>query len=365
MRGCWACGLLLLAALALVTCGEDYYSVLGVERNADEGEIKRAYRKQSMKYHPDKNKDPSASDKFTQIATAYEVLSDKDKRRVYDRHGEEGVKQHDQRQGRKEHNPFDMFSQFFGQQREPEEQKLPDVQIDLEVTLKDLYLGRTFDVLHRKQRLCRECNGSGARSPGDIERCNHCGGSGKKVVRQQIAPGFFQQIQTECTACGGKGKQVTHPCPRCKGSKVMIGKDTVTIDVERGMPDGFTIKFEKLGDEHPDFVSGDVRFRLETLPHTRFTRKNKNLHTTLKLSLAEALLGFQKSIEHLDGRKVPVHRDGVTQHGDVQVLRGEGMPQHNFPDNKGDMLVDYEIDMPRELSEEQREGLRRILVQGG
>lgn len=138
-----------------------------------------------------------------------------------------------------------------------------------------------MDVMVRKQILCRQCGGSGAHTPQDVKRCDHCGGSGTRVVRQQIAPGFVQQMQTPCDNCKGKGKIVTRKCRACKGERVQSGRDTVTLDVERGVSDGHTIKIERGGDESPDYTSGNLNFKITTHPHPVFRRNQRNLHTTV------------------------------------------------------------------------------------
>ncbi|EKX52149.1 hypothetical protein GUITHDRAFT_157105 [Guillardia theta CCMP2712] len=344
-------GLLLLCCMSMQAAAEkDLYKILNVPRNADEKAIKAAYRKLSLKYHPDKNKDPDAKERFSEVAAAYEVLSDSEKRRIYDQQGEEGLKRHEQGGGQA-HNPFDIFAQMFGHRSAgSEEQRGPDINMEMEVSLKDLYLGKQTDILLKKQIICRQCGGSGARSPEDVKRCSACGGSGVRVVRQQIAPGFVQQMQTTCEECGGKGKKVAHKCPKCKGRKVQSGSETITVDIERGAPDGHEIVYEQQADENPDMKSGDIKFKLRQLPHPLFRRDGKNLKMKMRLSLREALLGFERKVSHLDGHVVTVSDSGTTQHGRVRTVRGEGMPEHNFPSSKGDLLVEFEVEMPTKVS---------------
>ncbi|KAJ1471753.1 hypothetical protein T484DRAFT_1581362, partial [Baffinella frigidus] len=316
------------------------------------------YRKLSLKYHPDKNKDPKAVDKFSDIARAYEVLSDKGKRRVYDQQGEDGLNRHEQREGQGS-SQQDMFSQMFGGRGRQGggQPKGPDVEIDLEVSLADIFTGKQVEMLVRKQVVCRQCAGSGARNPGDLKQCKTCGGSGVKVVRQQIAPGFVQQMQVPCTACSGKGTTISHPCPSCKGSKVSLGTENVVVDVERGAPDGHSIKFEQQSDQHPDKEAGNLNFKLRSVPHKVFSRDSNNLKMTMVLSLGEALLGFSREVEHLDGHKVSLPPPFFP----ASAIDGEGMPEHNFASNRGDLLVHFEVEMPKTLTPEQKKVLGQVL----
>ena len=183
-----------------------------------------------------------------------------------------------------------------------------------------------------------------------------------RVVRQQIAPGFVQQMQQTCPECGGKGKIVSRKCDKCRGSKVQKGSETVEVEVERGSPDGHEIVFANQADESPDRTPGDLKFKLRQLPHPVFRRENNDLRMTVRLSLKEALLGFERSVEHVDGHVVPVVGEGTTQHGEVRRVPGEGMPEHNFASSKGDLVLDFEIEMPRKLSQQQREGFRQIFA---
>jgi len=201
-----------------VQAGKNYYQILGVSRDATSKEIGKAYRELSLKYHPDKNKgDPTAQEKFVEISQAYEVLSDDEKRRIYDQYGEEGLQQGG---GNSFRNPFDIFANFGfggggggGGHSHREQRKGPSVEIPLEVTLADLYNGRTISVAHKKQILCPKCRGSGAKNADDVQTCPVCGGSGTRVFTQQLGPGFITQTQKTCDKCGGKGKIVKSTCP--------------------------------------------------------------------------------------------------------------------------------------------------------
>lgn len=338
----------------------DYYATLGVKRDADEREIRRSYRELAKKYHPDKNPgDAVAEQKFKEVAEAYEVLSDSDKRRIYDQHGVEGLKNQNQQQ----HNPFDVFQNFFGGggHQHQQQRKGPDVNIDLEVTLEDLFLGRRIPIEISRQTICNKCRGSGAKNANDVTVCKECGGKGIKITTQQVAPGFVQQMQSTCPKCNGKGKTVTSTCPICKGHKVVRGDDLMSIEIERGMPDGHRITFPKEGDQHPDITPGDLNFHIRTVPHKLFRREGNNLYTRLSITLLEALTGFDKTITQLDGSKIPISRKTVTHSGYVMEIEGEGMPKHDFSSEKGKLFVEFYVVFPATLTEAQKQGFKELL----
>jgi len=289
------------------------------------------------------------------------VLIDSEKRSTYDRFGEEGLK----RQGQQQTNPFDLFSQFggfnFGRRSEPGEERGPDVTIDLRVTLEDLYKGKEFEVAVRNQVLCPKCRGSGAEKEDDVSTCPSCGGSGVKITTQRLGPGFVQQMQSTCDKCGGKGKIVKSTCSKCKGSKVILGEKVLDVFVEQGMTDGQTISFDNAGDEHPDHAAGHISFKIVTLPHSQFERSGHDLHYTQHISLLEALVGFSKTIKHLDDHDVAIRATLVTKPGEIMRLRNEGMPHHTYPSQKGDLYVKFVVDFPKTLTSKQIEGFNQLL----
>lgn len=358
--------LFLLATLLSCALG-DYYDVLGVSRDATESQIAKAYRKLAKIYHPDKDPSEDAKKKFVEVANAYEILGNEEKRRIYDQYGEEGLKHNGQQNF---HNPFDIFSSFGGgggfnfrsnNGGGQMQNKGPDLEIELEVTLKDLYLGKVFDVAHRKQTLCHKCRGTGAKKASDVTTCSGCKGTGMKVKVQQLGPGFVQQTQTQCDECGGKGKKVTSTCPHCGGKKVEVGEEVIMVALERGMQDGEKISFSQQADESPDTTPGDLIFRVVTVPHKRFTRKGDDLHFSLTISLLEALVGFSKKIKHLDGHTVDVIRAEVTKPGQIITITGEGMPMHNYPSQTGNLHIEITVKFPISITEEQKEGFKKLL----
>ncbi|KAJ2782991.1 DnaJ- protein scj1 [Coemansia javaensis] len=366
------CVLALCACIAVCAAGKDYYGILGVSRDASQHEIKRQYKMLSRKHHPDKNPgDKEAHERFIELAEAYEVLSDDEKREIYNRYGEEGLKNQGGPGGAGGggfHDPFDIFAQFFGGRvrfdRRPGERakpRGPDVHIHLPVTLAELYAGTEIDVDISKQAVCHHCDGSGAASPDDVESCSACGGTGVRVVKQILGPGIVQQMQSRCDECGGKGTTVAKPCPHCQGARVLREPDMLTVRVEPGMADGDEIPFDGEGDQHPDHDPGAVVFRLRQQPHGTYERHGDDLHAEVTVSLLEALVGFSRAITHVDGKtEIPLQRQAVTPPGHVQRLPGRGMPRHKQPGQHGDLLVTYWVQFPAAVDAAAAEQLSRI-----
>lgn len=244
----WLAVVILGCCILIVECGRDYYEVLDVPRDAPKSQIKKHYKKLSRVYHPDKNpNNKEAEAKFMELSDAYAVLIDDEKRSIYDRYGEEGIKQHNNGGaggGSPFQNPFDIFSHFFGGgggHHGHQEKKGPDLKIDLEVTLEDLYNGATIELDISKQVICDHCHGNGARKSEDIVTCSVCQGQGVRIQRVQIAPGMVQQFQQTCDHCNGVGKIIKHKCPACQGNKVRRGNEQYSVYIEKGMIDGQTM----------------------------------------------------------------------------------------------------------------------------
>ncbi|KAK4703615.1 hypothetical protein P7C70_g2601, partial [Phenoliferia sp. Uapishka_3] len=407
--------LLLLVAFASlllsVAAGADFYKELGVKRGASEKEIKKAsstrYKflalaKITISKDPDKNPDEAAAAKFLAVGHAYEVLSDAEKRKTYDRYGEEGLKQQG---GGGFHDPFDVFRNAFGgggfgggQQQQRRGQNMV---AEFEVELEAIYKGDTMTFQIARKAICEECDGSGARNEKDIVQCTTCDGRGVRLVRHQLGPGIYQQVQVSaqgyppqstpaddllfnlptqmhCDKCGGAGKVVKHVCPICKGHRVVDSTSDLTLHIDRGMPEGAEVAFEGEADESPDFAPGDVIVRVKSKRKAGgFVRKESNLYWKEPLSVAEALLGFKKTVRGLDGHDIVLSRSGVTQPGFVQVIPGEGLPIYHGSDRKlclflsvtahklmlllpktdGDLFVEYLVVMPATLSPTVRTAL--------
>ncbi|KAF4730405.1 DnaJ- protein scj1 [Perkinsus olseni] len=310
---------------------QDYYRILEVSPEATGAEIKRAYRRLSLKNHPDKGGD---EDLFQQISQAYEVLSDPNKRRVYDLDGVDGLEELAKRDAQGQagfHDPFsDMFGGFFSGGGSMGRPKIP--------------------------------SGTGARTKKDFQDCPDCQGQGVIVRMVQLGPGMYQQLHEPCGRCGGKGKIAARKCPKCGGARVVPGVDTYEVVVERGVPEGHRISIPYAGDESPERAAGAVTYVIHTMPHPTMRRDGQDLHMEYVISLRESLLGFTKTVEHLDGHEIVLDRTGkVTKSGLVVRYPGEGMPLKDVPSEAGDLVVKFRVEFPEKLTEEQIKGLEGVL----
>ncbi|ORC85727.1 heat shock protein DnaJ [Trypanosoma theileri] len=341
---------------------EDFYEVLGLSKereDASERDIKSAWRRLSKKHHPDLAGE-SQRELYQRIQRAYEVLGDRKKRKVYDILGVDGLKrfEHPEDQQQQMH-PF--FAFFGGGASSQSADRGKNEDMLLLVPLADVYTGAAHTVRLPRTKICRACHGSGAHSRSDLQTCEHCGGSGHVVRRVQLAPGFVQQLSQACGHCGGRGRVVRRRCEPCGGRGVVRGTAALSVDVERGAAEGLALVFELEGDQQPGQVPGDVILTLATAPHPLFTRQEDHLTTTVTLTLKEALLGFERRLTHLDGHVVELTATGVTQHGDRQIIEGEGMPKHHVPSEKGNLYVIYHVELPSLLTTAQREAVERLL----
>ncbi|KAF0699840.1 Aste57867_9616 [Aphanomyces stellatus] len=354
-----------LCIVDVVTAGRDLYEVLGISRGATGPEIKKAFRQLSLKLHPDKNPgDEDAAKKFTEVAGAYEVLSNEEKRKKYDMYGEDGLKEGGGGGGGG-HDPFDIFSQFFGgggRQRQQEPSRGNDVTIPLRVSLADLYNGKSVSFSVRRKVVCHHCHGKGAAHDEDVQTCHECGGHGVKLETRRVGPGFIQQFQTTCNRCGGKGKIITSTCPVCGGGKTVFADVELDLDVEKGMADGAELEFEHYADEHADRAAGHLRFRVSTVPHEYFTRDGDDLWMDMTISLRQALVGFTKKFLHLDGREVDVTRTAITEPSQVVTLKNQGMPRHQMASERGALHIKFHVLFPDSLTREQKQGFRDLFA---
>ena len=331
-----------------------YYDILGVKPNCTNDELKKAYRKLALKYHPDKN--PNEGDKFKQISQAYEVLSTPEKRRLYDHGGEQALKEGGV--GNSFSSPMDLFDMFFGQfggshrRGRHGPQKGKDVVHQLSVSLEDLYNGCVRKLALEKNVICDKCEGRGGKK-GSVEQCPGCQGSGIQVQIHQLGPGMIQQVQSMCSECRGQGERINPKdrCRTCNGKKVVRERKILEVNVDKGMVDGQKITFSGEGDQEPGLEPGDIIIVLDEKEHSLFKRSASDLILRLEIELVEALCGFQKVIKTLDDRSLVITAipGEVFKHGDVKCILNEGMPQYKNPFEKGRMIIQFLVNFPDKL----------------
>jgi len=330
------------------------YNTLGVSSSATANELKKAYRKLAIKFHPDKNPgNAEASEKFKEISHAYEVLSDEKKRQIYDEGGEQALKEGGGG-GHGGNNPFDIFDMFFGGggmggrgHRGPSKGK--DVVHQLPVSLDDMYNGTTRRLSLNKNVICDKCDGRGGK-PGATQTCPMCRGQGVQVKIHQIGPGMVQQVQQMCRDCDGKGQRINPKdrCKHCNGKKTQKTQKILEVHVDKGMQQGQKVVFSGEGDQEPGLEPGDVIIVLKQKEHDVFTRQNNNLLMKMDISINEALTGFQRIVKTLDKRELLITSPPgeVIDHGMIKSVIDEGMPQHRNPFNKGLLIVQFAVTFP-------------------
>ena len=350
----------------------DYYEVLGVKKNASQNEIKKAYRKLAIKYHPDKNpNDKEAEDKFKEAAEAYEVLSDEQKRGRYDRYGHAGVSNQGGFGGRGGMTMDDIFRNFgdiFGDSfdsffggRGPGQargQKGSNLRIKVALSLEEIAKGVHKKIKVKKQITCNTCRGSGAKDAGSTSTCTTCRGAG--YVRQ-VRSTFIGQMQTTtaCPTCNGTGQQITSFCGTCKGEGRNYGNETIEIDIPEGVEAGMQLSLRGKGNAGKQGgAAGDLLISIEEKPHKHFQRDGMNLIYELYLNFADAALGVGLEVPTLES-KVKIKVPTGTQSGKIFRLKGKGLPSVQSY-NTGDQLIHVNVWTPKNLNSEERALLEKM-----
>ena len=344
----------------------DYYELLGVARTASADEIKSAYRKLALKYHPDRNKEEGAAEKFTQINEAYAVLSDAEKRAHFDRYGSApgaGMPGGDPfgGMGGAGFDPMDIFEQLFGGavggrggRRGPA--RGDDLETEAHVTLAQARAGEEIQVSVDRLTACGHCHGTKTEPGGKPPKtCSTCGGAG--AVRAQ-ARTIFGVVETQqaCPTCRGEGQIVQDPCTVCKGRGRTLKSEQVSVKLPRGIDEGYRIRVSGMGNEGPG-GNGDLYVHIEMEKHPELRREQEHLIYAAKIGFAKAALGGQVTVPTLDGPQVVEVKAG-TQHGELHRLRGQGMPRLQGS-GTGDLIVEYDVIVPKpgQLTPEAREAL--------
>ena len=361
---------------------KDFYKILGVEKTATPEEIKKAYRKMALKYHPDRNPDnKEAEEKFKAAAEAYSVLKDPEKRQRYDQFGEAGL------DGQGGFGGFggggfsmdDIFAQFgdifgghfgggfsgFGGgrgRRGPTVMKGADLRMKVRLTLEEIAKGTVKKFRVKKDVICTECHGSGCASGSQPETCPHCNGSGVVVTTQRTILGMMQS-QSVCPECHGEGKIIKNKCPHCHGHGVTKGEEIVEVSIPAGVAEGMVVTSSGKGNAAPrGGVPGDLQVFIEEEPHKEFIRDEYDLIYNLLLTVSQATLGDSVEIPTIDGKVRLTIKPG-TQPGSTLRLREKGLPilqRNGTSRGRGDQIVNISVYIPEDLSKSQKEAFEKM-----
>jgi len=353
----------------------DYYEVLGVPKDAAEDQIKQAYRKLALKYHPDKNKgNAEAEEKFKEATEAYEILRDPKKRAQYDKFGHEGVAGFEGF-GRGAYADFadifgdfdlgDIFEGFFGsgfnaRARTRRPRRGADIQYDLLLTLEEAAVGKEVQIEIPRNETCKSCNGSGSAGGSKPTVCPVCNGTGQ--IRQ--TQGFFSITQT-CYKCRGEGKIITSPCKSCGGTGLVLKKRKITVKIPAGVESGSRLKIGGEGEQGPqNGPRGDLYVVIHIKKHPIFERRGNDLLSVVDISFPMACLGGEIEVATIYGKKAKMKIPPGTENGHIFRLKGNGIPYLGSY-GKGDQMVRINIRVPQKLTPRQKELLQEFAKQDG
>jgi len=349
----------------------DYYEILGVDKGADEKQIKKAYRALAHRFHPDVNDhDPDTEEKFKEATEAYEILSDPEKRNIYDTYGHDGLR------GGGTGGPFggggaftdfgDIFETFFGGDmfgggrggRRAGPARGSDLGVQIELDLHEAAFGTKRDVVVERVESCDACQGTGSEDPSAVTSCTECGGAGQVRTVRRTPFGQFMQAGA-CVACGGTGRSLENPCVECGGTARAGREQTLTVDIPAGIAEGQRIRLTGEGNAGANGgPSGDLYVEVAVTPHPDFDRQGDDIICRQDLTMVQAALGVTMAVPTLDGEE-EVHFSPGTQPGEVQVLRARGVPRLRGT-GRGDQHILANVMIPRDLDEHQRELLEEL-----
>lgn len=360
---------------------EDYYKVLGVDRNASDADISKAYRKLAKKYHPDLNHEPGAEEKYKNVNEAYEVLHDKQKRAQYDQFGAAGVNGQAGFGGQNTYGGQgfggfgdfgdifgDIFGQGFGgsQQRNVNPtapQRGQDLDYTLTIDFMDAINGKKTQVSYNRSETCPTCDGSGAEKGTHPITCDKCHGSGYMTVTQQSMLGVIRR-QTVCDKCHGRGVIIEHPCKTCHGKGTVEKKNTIAVDIPAGIDNGQQLRYEGQGEAGINGGPyGDLYISYRIKPSKEFERRGNTIYTTVPISFAQATLGDDIKVKTVHGEK-DLRIPAGTQPNKKFTIKGEGVPYIRGGGN-GDQITTVEVKIPKKVNEKQKEALINFVKASG
>jgi len=351
---------------------QDYYDVLGVDKNSDKKQIKKAYRKLALKYHPDKNPSKEAEEKFKEISEAYAVLSDDEKRQMYDQYGHAGIDQQfsseDIFRGADFGDIFrgtgfdfnDIFSQFFGGagfSSRRRQMRGADLRYDMEISLEEAYNGVETEIRVPRTESCDVCNGTGAKPGTSPVTCPQCHGAGQMKQSRRTAFGMFTQV-VPCNKCSGNGKIIKEKCTNCRGTGFVKVTRSIDLKIPPGVDDRSQLRLHGEGESGPG-GTGDLYVVVHIKSHQKFKRRGVDLSTTKEISFPEAALGTKVSISTISGEEGTLKIPEGTQNGDVFKLKKKGMPylQQN---RYGDLFVKIMVKTPQKINRKSKKLLQEL-----
>lgn len=356
-------------ARLIVRAESDFYAVLGVTKNASKSEIKSAYRKLARSYHPDVNKEPGAEQKFKEISNAYEVLSDDEKRSIYDRYGEAGLKGAGIGTGDFS-NPFDLFESLFdglggmggmgmgGRGSRSRATEGEDQMYTLVLDFKEAVFGVEKEIEVTRLEACSTCEGSGAKPGTRASKCSTCGGQGQVVQSARTPLGVFQQVMT-CSSCGGAGETST-PCNTCSGDGRVRKSKRISLKVPAGVDSGSRLRVRGEGNAgRRGGAPGDLFVLIDVLPDPVLKRDDTNILYSCKVSYIDAILGTTTKVPTVDG-VVDLKIPAGTQPGTTLVMAKKGVPILNRSNMRGDQLVKVQVEIPKRLSGDERKLIEEL-----
>ncbi len=344
---------------------KDYYEILGVSRNATQDEIKEAYRKLALKYHPDVNKSKEAEEKFKEITEAYAVLSDPEKRKQYDMYGEEGIysqyTQEDIFRGVNFEDIFrdfgfdfsDLFKQFFGNF---ETGYSLDIENDLDITLQDLYKGGKKEINVSRYEPCKACNGTGVEKGSRWITCPECKGAGQIRSYRRTPFGTMVTVTT-CPRCLGAGKIPEKVCKVCNGTGRVYSTSKIEVNVPVDISDGERLRLKGQG-HYQSGQKGDLYLNVHIIPDLKFKKDGYDLSSEIEINYLDAILGTTVNFVNIDGEEIKVEIPRLTQNGDTIRIKGKGFPKPYF--GRGDLILKVKVKLPSKLSDEEKALLERL-----
>ncbi len=346
-----------------MTQQRDYYEVLGVSRDASPEELNKAFRQQALKFHPDRNKDADASERFKEVNAAYQVLSDPERRSAYDRFGHAGVSGNSAGRGFSDFQNFggfgDIFDAFFGGSSRSGPSRGADLELEVSVSFIESAFGAEKEFEIDRHETCSRCDGKRAEPGTESVTCTTCNGSGEVRRVQRMVFGQFQQV-AQCSTCSGTGETVESPCQTCSGRGTERRTRRIAVDIPAGIDDGSRIVMRGQGEKGAmNGPTGDLYVYVRVEPHELFERHGNDVLAEVSVNVAQAALGTVLSVPTLDGEhelKVPAG----TQTGKIFRIRDAGFPHVGRSSRRGDQLVALKVSTPTRLSERQRELLEEL-----